>query len=282
MKRVSSFFGKLGRIPSLYFAAAYLLIIPVFALIYTYKPNNFYLSTFKVEKQYQKIGFHNEDELFSRLLKNIYESVKLNFVQQNDTTELYFNTSKFSIDKLSIGDIYYDETENKIILKFYCELDSSASIKRYFPVVYFYADEYSVLKAGSTQFAHITIDYYDTSKNDKFPLQLKTIFPTESGFYAYTTENQISNGGSLKVNRYLYNDLNAFIHNLNGNPSYSQFVRMLYFSVVTITTLGFGDIVPVSTNARLLVSLESILGIILIGLFLNSLSNRLFTNRENK
>lgn len=49
-------------------------------------------------------------------------------------------------------------------------------------------------------------------------------------------------------------------------------VRMFYLSAVTITTLGYGDIVPTSSTARLLVSLEAILGILVAGLFLNSLA----------
>jgi hypothetical protein len=48
---------------------------------------------------------------------------------------------------------------------------------------------------------------------------------------------------------------------------------MLYFSATTITTLGFADIVPLSNAARMVVSLESVLGIVLIGLFVNALSS---------
>ena len=48
--------------------------------------------------------------------------------------------------------------------------------------------------------------------------------------------------------------------------------RMVYFSAVTITTLGYGDIVPATTWARNAVALESVLGILTIGLFLNSLA----------
>jgi len=47
--------------------------------------------------------------------------------------------------------------------------------------------------------------------------------------------------------------------------------RMLYFSATTITTMGFGDIVPLDNKLRLLVGTESILGIIFIGLFINSI-----------
>jgi hypothetical protein len=49
---------------------------------------------------------------------------------------------------------------------------------------------------------------------------------------------------------------------------------MIYFSVIVITTLGLGDILPLSSLARLLVGLEAISGITLIGLFLNALAHR--------
>jgi hypothetical protein len=57
-----------------------------------------------------------------------------------------------------------------------------------------------------------------------------------------------------------------------GSAVEGNFIRMLYLSGVTITTLGFGDIVPVTTPARILILTESVLGIVLIGLFLNALS----------
>lgn len=46
----------------------------------------------------------------------------------------------------------------------------------------------------------------------------------------------------------------------------------LYFSVVTITTLGFGDIYPVSLLARIFVCLEVILGVFIVGFYLNAVS----------
>jgi hypothetical protein len=48
--------------------------------------------------------------------------------------------------------------------------------------------------------------------------------------------------------------------------------RMLYFSLTTITTLGFGDIVPITPEARNWVTLEALTGLVLMGLFLNSLA----------
>ena len=48
--------------------------------------------------------------------------------------------------------------------------------------------------------------------------------------------------------------------------------RTLYLSAVTITTVGYGDIVPLTDLARAAVATEAITGIILIGLFLNALA----------
>ena len=53
------------------------------------------------------------------------------------------------------------------------------------------------------------------------------------------------------------------------NPQYGidqgLFSRMLYFSAVTATTLGYGEIVPLTVRARILVAIESVLGLIVMG-----------------
>ncbi len=72
--------------------------------------------------------------------------------------------------------------------------------------------------------------------------------------------------------------LNTKILNLakasEGNPSVldGNIWRMLYLSATTITTLGYGDIIPLNTAARVATSTEAVLGIIIIGMFLNSIS----------
>jgi hypothetical protein len=50
--------------------------------------------------------------------------------------------------------------------------------------------------------------------------------------------------------------------------------RMLYLSTITITTVGYGDIVPLSGLARFLVGFEATIGIILLGLFISSLTSQ--------
>jgi len=68
-----------------------------------------------------------------------------------------------------------------------------------------------------------------------------------------------------------------------GNPrALSGFWwRMLYFSATTITTVGFGDIVPITTTARSLTALEAIAGWLVAGLFLNSLASRIAASHRS-
>jgi len=49
-------------------------------------------------------------------------------------------------------------------------------------------------------------------------------------------------------------------------------LQCLYFSTITITTLGFGDFYPITPMARIFVMGETILGMVVIGLFLNSVA----------
>jgi hypothetical protein len=61
-----------------------------------------------------------------------------------------------------------------------------------------------------------------------------------------------------------------------GDPAYvpEGWWRMVYLSAVTVTTLGFGDITPVSESARLYVALEAVLGVVFVGVFLSRLAVR--------
>lgn len=55
------------------------------------------------------------------------------------------------------------------------------------------------------------------------------------------------------------------------NTKVYGFVTMLYFSFTTITTLGYGDIVPVSPLARLSTSAEAVIGQLYIAIFIGRL-----------
>lgn len=55
-------------------------------------------------------------------------------------------------------------------------------------------------------------------------------------------------------------------------PCNGSWQDSLYFSVVTLSTLGYGEITPISAWSKLAVSIQTLLGLLTIGLFLNSLA----------
>jgi hypothetical protein len=78
-----------------------------------------------------------------------------------------------------------------------------------------------------------------------------------------------------------YELLSHIYYGKSGDPAYVSggWWRMVYLSAVTVTTLGFGDITPVSQTARLFVALEAVLGVVLIGVFLSRLAIRVRAQR---
>lgn len=72
----------------------------------------------------------------------------------------------------------------------------------------------------------------------------------------------------ILVFAFVYCDVSSEIKGANN------FGSALYFSVVTITTLGFGDVFPVSSYAKMMVCLEALSGVVIVGLFLNTISNQ--------
>ncbi|KAJ8614305.1 hypothetical protein CTAYLR_010133 [Chrysophaeum taylorii] len=59
------------------------------------------------------------------------------------------------------------------------------------------------------------------------------------------------------------------------NDSINDFFTALYFGLTTLTTVGFGDIVPVTPNGRLVVSFSILVGIAVIPLQLTTLAESL-------
>ena len=62
---------------------------------------------------------------------------------------------------------------------------------------------------------------------------------------------------------------------INGQPQQVGFFDALYFSIVTFTTLGFGDVTAVSLAGKFTVAAEVIVGYVMLGGLISIFSNKL-------
>lgn len=74
----------------------------------------------------------------------------------------------------------------------------------------------------------------------------------------------------------------SFTNIHNDNYWFTLFPDFIYFSFVTITTLGFGDISPLLPTSRFLVYLEAIVGQFYLAILVASLVGEHMTNFSNK
>jgi voltage-gated potassium channel Kch len=73
---------------------------------------------------------------------------------------------------------------------------------------------------------------------------------------------------------YVFFSMGPEAFTINSKLPYSG-ITMLYYSVVTFTTLGFGDVIPNTVTAGMIVMLEVILGYIMLGGLISILANKL-------
>ena len=64
------------------------------------------------------------------------------------------------------------------------------------------------------------------------------------------------------------------------NPQLPDYFTALYFGLTTLTTVGFGDITPITAEGRLVVSVSILAGIAIIPVQLSSLAEALFGDRR--
>ena len=51
---------------------------------------------------------------------------------------------------------------------------------------------------------------------------------------------------------------------INGGAETITFAQALYFSIITVSTVGYGDVVPLSNSVRVVVAIQIICGILLL------------------
>ena len=83
--------------------------------------------------------------------------------------------------------------------------------------------------------------------------------------------------GYIDTTRFFEQPELIYTHDDNKPPP--DKLTCYYYSVVTFTTLGFGDVVPVNDSGRIAVMIEVILGYIMLGGLISLFANK-FVRRE--
>ena len=264
--------------PSLGYALIYLLLIPVFALIYYELPGHFYHSTLKYEgsstAEYDEIR-RDLASLITASYREVAPTPDNHLIPNKRERPTYWTAIPVWVDHLS------------------CENDAvNFELKAEYYVGE--AGKRGGYTAGDLPDLRIPVKLilwprkiHNDGDFDYEPQVIALNYPPEVVRIFPDTESQIDFARvlfpkrvfqepttGLNVPETLLQRMRACAEASQGVGSTTEgnFVRMLYLSAVTITTLGFGDVVPMTTASRLLISVEAILGIVLIGLFLNALS----------
>lgn len=262
----------LGEIPSILFGLLYLLCIPLFALIYNYHADEFFYSTLNRDasliSQRTRIGQIVQSSILitsqqakRRLRTNDFEAYKgaprpidgQTYVQSMDHNAdriivhglaNFINvdiapvtTRRYSIELTPIGQL--DEDDGVVYWEvFFIDLSESFILPR--------------LPSVSEEMKDLLLPRYGRRERAGEPARALRVSSEEFQYFL------------------------RYYRATRGYPSEAEgsYIRMLYLSAVTITTLGYGDIVPTTNRMRALVAFEAVLGIVIIGLFLNSIARR--------
>ena len=79
----------------------------------------------------------------------------------------------------------------------------------------------------------------------------------------------------LNIGGEFINYKGALMGNIDVSSINKDFINSLYFSIVTFTTVGYGDITPVGFFSTLLSAIEMLLGVTMVGIWTATLSRKI-------
>jgi hypothetical protein len=293
----------IGR-PS-FWALTYLILIPSYSSMYSSFPSaQFYHSYIKYEDLYQSsitdlyVAINNGITETMNIKDKFYPiKIKCSSPGEDDAITHYasFNIVSTSRPNLS-PDIYKGLHTDSVALTSTLIVHASSNCNNNFLTkdnsfsLTLYSYPFIDLNNDRSIFRNCPALYIAHLKNDESPSN--NIMRPE--YILLNFQEIIDSGEAARnainlspVREYPY-DLNSYLYVCGDSSMYQNMfllkrasegdplsgednlIRMLYLSTVTITTLGFGDIVPTSSSSRLLVTSEAVLGVVVAGMFINS------------
>ena len=231
------------------FFGVYLMAIPVFAGLFTYMRFEFHHTTSKYETD-------------TLIQANRVSSILTDVIRANLTTG-----TLYTIDRLHVTEVKPDG--DKVFFRIFVRLKPM-----FFPRVIVLDAEmngrpWNVMHDANGSTSVVVLRLVFPYKRDRWLVE-----QIPRALEIFTVVDESDRYQDILVDMPFDNhlEIEALLFAAQGCPGYisGTFGRMLYLSACTITTLGYGDIVPTSSTTRALVGSEAVLGIVLMGLFLGS------------
>ncbi|HGY1772670.1 two pore domain potassium channel family protein [Citrobacter koseri] len=115
---------------------------------------------------------------------------------------------------------------------------------------------------------HFSNEKFRMSKKEKRIFNIKTFFKDIADVFNFLCWGFGEKPSRALVISFIVILLYSCVYYLNEKSSTQTLIESLYFSIVSFTTLGFGDITQKTGFLRLFSALESLSGLVLMGLFL--------------
>lgn len=241
-----------------YLLFIYVLMIFMFAWLYNHHfSDKFYHSTLKYEPAFEKKKREVLNDIHNALMTN-YSSA-INSYSETITTEgklpVYLHIDRLNLENLNIKDdeITFDASFLYSDIHHFGPGKGIPTSYKYRFILNTQPKTVKGFLSGSTREINV-----ETDSNN--PIPAKYLIPNIHKFEV----------PAVIFDRTQLQRLGEIIDYNNGVIKTNSFWRMVYFSAVTISTIGYGDIVPVDDTLRLIIGFEAILGIVFIGLFINA------------
>jgi hypothetical protein len=262
------FAKKISSIHPLWYMFGYFVMIPVFALLYFLLPPNSFYAPYARFEPAARSDFSRMEGIIGGALKQLADSrdIVVQGWKLNKIVVYGFRSKDGSALDFNIMGVFENSTGSRSVAGVRQQsfaIDLPSTLLGGMPTIIGpRPDETAKLmraillnnSAYPADFQTIQMDFY----NQLFPTPY---LPTGRGFILTNEENR---------------EIVRVFDGLQGNPTSvsSAFPRMLYFSAIVITTVGFGDILPLTPMARFFVAIQAVLGVSVAGLFRNALAYR--------
>ena len=259
--------SSLASVPAIIYLIIYILMVPAFAYYYKGIANQFFHATSKYEASIILDGNQIRAEIESLIVSQ--------FIEVNGEPVDRFEDWNVDIREFKIDRAWFDDgrLHFRTYMRFFSDSGVMIGGPRNFSISV--NPNFAVGFPGSSD--RKFIKFPTSNEANDWPVADRAVFRT-------SPKGIVSRDGALVFDAELQDRLTSLRDGFRGFPAKStgSFWRLFYFSAVTQTTLGFGDIVPISNSTRLAVSIQSILGIVIIGHFLNSLAQPMASNSDSR